>query len=109
MNGLIDLNYMTVAIEDGRVIIEPKKSMRIKHEFREDMNVKKAIKDLIDDYIDEAMERVGSGHGSTSRCAKLLGFPSYQSFAYWIKRRKKDGEKVDDEVTLPKPPWEKNE
>ena len=56
--------------------------------FRSDMNVKKAIEDLTEAYLDEAKRRCGDGHGSQTARSKLLGFQSYQSFAYWEKRRR---------------------
>jgi len=56
--------------------------------FRSDMNVKKAIEDLTEAYLEEAKRRCGDGHGSQTARSKLLGFPSYQSFAYWEKRRR---------------------
>ncbi len=60
----------------------------VKTKFRSDMNVKKAIEDLTEAYLEEAHKRCGDGHGSQTARAKLLGFPSYQSFAYWEKRRR---------------------
>ena len=68
------------------------KSVEVKKDppkFREDMNIFAAIDSLIDDYIEEALRQVGEGRGQRTRAAKLLGFDSYQKFAYWIKRRKK--------------------
>jgi len=56
--------------------------------LRSDMNVKKAIEDLTEAYLEEAKRRCGNGHGSQTARSKLLGFPSYQSFAYWEKRRR---------------------
>jgi len=56
--------------------------------LRSDMNVKKAIEDLTEAYLEEAKRRCGTGHGSQTARSKLLGFPSYQSFAYWEKRRR---------------------
>jgi len=58
-------------------------------EFRADMNLKAAIDALADAYIDEAMRRVGEGHGQKTRAAKLLGFSNYQSFYYWLTRRER--------------------
>ena len=60
----------------------------VKTKFRSDMNIKKAIEDLTEAYLEEAHRRCGDGHGSQTARAKLLGFPSYQSFAYWEKRRR---------------------
>ena len=51
------------------------------------MKVHLAIEDLIDDYIERALNIVGRGHGSQTKAAKLLGFDSYQAFSYWLKRR----------------------
>jgi len=35
------------------------------------------------------MTRVGEGHGQKSKAAKMLGFESYQAFAYWLRRKDK--------------------
>ena len=61
----------------------------VQTKFRSDMNIFSAIDDLVDDYISEAMRQAGEGRGQRTRAAKLLGFDSYQAFAYWIKRKQK--------------------
>jgi hypothetical protein len=81
----IDLTYHTVFVEHDEIAIKLKSMTK----FREDMNVKQAIKDLTDAYIDEAIRQVGQGHGCQTRAAKLLGFQSYQAFSYWLKRKEK--------------------
>jgi hypothetical protein len=81
----IDLKYHTVFVDGDQVTIKLKSSTQ----FREDMNVKQAVKDLTNDYIDEALRRVGKNYGSQTRAAKLLGFQSYQAFNYWLKRKEK--------------------
>jgi hypothetical protein len=81
----IDLTYHTVFVDDNEIAIKLKSTTK----FRKDMNVKKAIKDLTDNYIDEAIRRVGQGYGCQTRAAKLLGFQSYQAFSYWLKRKEK--------------------
>ena len=80
MQITININGSTVEVEQEQVVPT---------EFREDMNVKAAIHSLADDYIEEAMRRVGNERGQRTRAAKLLGFDSYQTFAYWIKRKKR--------------------
>lgn len=57
--------------------------------FRSDMNVKAALCALEDAYIEEAMKRVGEGKGQRTKAAKMLGFDTYQAFAYWLKRKEK--------------------
>jgi DNA-binding NtrC family response regulator len=54
------------------------------------LDLKSKLEDVADHLIDQALVHE---KGNKSNAAKLLGFPSYQSFAYWIKRRekKKDG------------------
>lgn len=81
----IDLTYHTVFIDGDEIAIKLKSITK----FREDMNVKQAIKDLTDDYIDEAFHQVGKDYGCQTRAAKLLGFQSYQAFNYWLKRKEK--------------------
>ena len=81
----IDLTYHTVFVDDNEIAIKLKSTTK----FRKDMNVKQAIKDLTDDYIDEAIRQVGQGHGCQTRAAELLGFQSYQSFNYWLKRKER--------------------
>ena len=81
----IDLKYHTVFVDDDEITIKLKPNTQ----FRKDMNVKQAIKDLTDDYIDEALRQVGKDYGCQTRAAKLLGFQSYQAFNYWLKRKEK--------------------
>lgn len=81
----IDLKYHTVFVDNDQIAIKLKSISQ----FREDMNVKQAIKDLTDDYIDEAFRQVGKDYGCQTRAAKLLGFQSYQAFSYWLKRKEK--------------------
>ena len=50
------------------------------------IDLKSKLEDVADYLIDRAIEKEG---GNKSNAAKLLGFPSYQAFAYWIKRREK--------------------
>ena len=69
------------------ILLQPEQVVPTK--FRSDMNIFSAIDDLVDDYIAEAMRQVGEGRGQRTRAAKLLGFDSYQAFAYWIKRKQK--------------------
>ncbi len=78
---------ITININGSAVELEPEQV--VPTEFRKDMNIFVAIDTLIDDYIEEALRQVGEGRGQRTRAAKLLGFDSYQAFAYWIKRRKK--------------------
>ena len=78
---------ITININGSAVELEPEQV--VPTEFRKDMNIFAAIDTLIDDYIEEALRQVGEGKGQRTRAAKLLGFDSYQAFAYWIKRRKK--------------------
>ena len=78
---------ITININGSAVELEPEKVVAT--EFRRDMNIFAAIDALVDDYIEEALRQVGEGRGQRTRAAKLLGFDSYQAFAYWIKRRKK--------------------
>tara|TARA_R100000654_G_scaffold69623_1_gene99284 strand:- start:499 stop:768 length:270 start_codon:yes stop_codon:yes gene_type:complete len=82
----IELENLSVTIEGDKVTIEPTKTSR---RFRDDMNIHFAIDDLIDDYIEKALDIVGRGRGCRTASAKLLGFDSYQAFAYWLKRREK--------------------
>ena len=56
--------------------------------FRSDMDIKKAIEDLTEEYLEEAKRRCGDGHGSQTAMSKLLGFQSYQAFSYWEKRHR---------------------
>lgn len=84
----IELEHIKISIEENKLVIVPNKGLE-PHAFRDDMNVHLAIEDLIDDYIEQAFNIVGRGHGSQSRAAKLLGFDSYQAFAYWLKRKQK--------------------
>ena len=81
----IDLKYHTVFVDGDQVTIKLKSTTQ----FREDMNVKQAVKDLTNEYLDEALRRVGNNYGSQTRAAKLLGFQSYQAFNYWLKRKEK--------------------
>jgi len=81
----IDLKYHTVFVDDDEITIKLKSITK----FRQDMNVKQAIKDLTDEYIDEALRQVGKDYGCQTRAAKLLGFQSYQAFNYWLKRKEK--------------------
>ena len=78
---------ITININGSAVELEPEQVVQT--EFRKDMNIFAAIDTLVDDYIEEALRQVGEGRGQRTRAAKLLGFDSYQAFAYWIKRRKK--------------------
>ena len=78
---------ITININGSSVELEPEQV--VPTEFRKDMNIFAAIDTLVDDYIEEALRQVGEGRGQRTRAAKLLGFDSYQAFAYWIKRRKK--------------------
>ena len=78
---------ITININGSAVELEPEHV--VPTEFRRDMNFFAAIDALVDDYIEEALRQVGEGRGQRTRAAKLLGFDSYQAFAYWIKRRKK--------------------
>ena len=50
------------------------------------LDLKSKLEDIADHLIDRAIDHEG---GNKSNAAKLLGFPSYQAFAYWIKRREK--------------------
>jgi len=89
----IELENLSIAVEDGKLIITPTKTEKTLRGFRDDMNVHLAIEDLIDDYIERALNIVGRGHGSQTKAAKLLGFDSYQAFSYWLKRRENKGKK----------------
>lgn len=79
---------ITININGGEVEVSQPEQVG-PNDFRSDMNVKKAIEDLTEAYLDEAERRCGNGHGSQTAMSKLLGFPSYQAFAYWLKRREK--------------------
>ena len=50
------------------------------------LDLKSKLEDIADHLIDRAIDHE---RGNKSNAAKLLGFPSYQAFAYWIKRREK--------------------
>ena len=50
------------------------------------LDLKSKLEDVADHLIDRAIDHE---NGNKSNAAKLLGFPSYQAFAYWIKRREK--------------------
>ena len=55
------------------------------------LDLKAKLEDVADHLIDRAIDHE---KGNKSNAAKLLGFPSYQAFAYWIKRREKKKSKV---------------
>lgn len=80
---------ITINIEGSAADILPQLEQVVPTKFRSDMNIFSAIDNLVDDYIAEAMRQAGEGHGQRTRAAKILGFDSYQAFAYWIKRKKK--------------------
>ena len=63
------------------------KSVSAKTKFRQDMDIKKAFEDLTADYIEEAFNRCDEGRGQKTKVAEMLGFKSYQAYAYWAKRK----------------------
>jgi len=79
---------ITINISGGEVEVSQPEQVGLNN-FRSDMNIKAAICALEDAYIEEAMTRVGEGHGQKSKAAKMLGFESYQAFAYWLRRKDK--------------------
>ena len=50
------------------------------------IDLKAKLGEIADHLIDRAIEHEGENR---SNAAKLLGFESYQAFAYWAKRREK--------------------
>lgn len=80
---------ITININGAAVDVLPQPEQVGLTEFRADMNVKAAIDALADAYIDEALRRVGEGHGQKTKAAKLLGFNNYQSFQNWMKRKER--------------------
>ena len=50
------------------------------------IDLKMKLDEYADYMIDRALDQSG---GNKSNAAKLLGFPTYQAFAYWVKRREK--------------------
>jgi|MDTB01.1.fsa_nt_gb hypothetical protein len=80
---------IVININEGAVDVlpQPKQTDPTPYTFRDDMNVKLAMEELANLYLDEAMRQVGTGHGCKTAAAKLLGFKSYQAFVYWVKRR----------------------
>ena len=83
LESLEDVQRMTSEIQTKLGVQE---TCEVK--FRSDMDVKKAIEDLTEQYLEEAKRRCGDGHGSKTAMSKLLGFQSYQAFAYWGKRHR---------------------
>lgn len=79
---------ITININGGEVEVSQPEQVG-PNDFRSDMNIKAAICALEDAYIEEAMKRVGEGHGQKSNAAKMLGFDTYQAFAYWLRRKEK--------------------
>lgn len=48
------------------------------------------LKTKLEEYADYMIDRaLDYSNGNKSNAAKLLGFPTYQAFAYWVKRREK--------------------
>lgn len=85
---------ITININGSNIELEPFVQSLIPSQveptkFRKDMNIFLAIDTLVNDYIEEALHQAGEGRGQRTRAAKLLGFDSYQAFAYWVKRREK--------------------
>ena len=58
-------------------------------QFREDMNLKSAIDDLSNAYLEEAKRRVGKVPAWKSKVGKLLGFKTNSAFSYWLRQREK--------------------
>jgi len=58
-------------------------------QFRDDMNLKAAINDLSDAYLEEAKRRVGKVPAWKSKVGKLLGFKTNSAFSYWLRQREK--------------------
>lgn len=79
---------ITININGGEVEVSQPEQVG-PNDFRPDMNIKAALCALEDAYIEEAMKRVGEGKGQKTKAAEMLGFDSYQAFAYWLKRKEK--------------------
>lgn len=93
LNNNVKVNFKIEVDHEG-VSIKPTsctlpKELGPKPKFRDDMNIHLAVEELRNEYIEEASRRCEGMKGKRTRMAEMLGFSSYQSYQYWIKRRNK--------------------
>lgn len=87
VNFKIEVDHEGVSIKPTSCTL-PKESA-LKPRFRKDMNVHLAVEKLKSEYIEEANRRCEGMKGKQTRISEMLGFASYQSYQYWLKRRDK--------------------